>query len=207
VQINLFEPPAVPAPVAPAAPPRGGPLRVATIYHEPAALEHARGREILARFPDAERVEVASHWNIPGLHGNEGLVRDWVRVKRDVLVVGVRKSLACRPNGRSADFIAPAAANGCAMACAYCYVPRRKGFANPITVFANIDAITGYLERHARRQGPKAAPNQVDPSRWVYDVGENSDLSWTRSSATTCATPSPSSAACPTPRRRSPRST
>jgi DNA repair photolyase len=104
-------------------------------------------------------------------------VRDWVRVKRDTLVLGVRKSLQCRLNGRSADYIAPSAANGCAMACAYCYVPRRKGFANPITTFVNIDEILGYLERHARRLGPKREPNQVDPAAWVYDVGENSDVS------------------------------
>ena len=178
MQTDLFDPPAA-APLAslPGPPPGRSLLRVRTIYHEAAALDYARGREILARFPDAERVEVASHWNIPGLHGNEGLVRDWVRVKRDVLVLGVRKSLACRPNGRSADWIAPSAANGCAMACAYCYVPRRKGFANPITVFANSDEILGYVERHARRQGPKAVPNQVDAAHWVYDLGENSDLS------------------------------
>jgi spore photoproduct lyase family protein len=104
-------------------------------------------------------------------------VKDWVRVKRDTLVLGVRKSLQCRLNGRSADYIAPAAANGCAMACAYCYVPRRKGFANPITTFVNADEILGYLERHARRLGPKREPNQVDPAAWVYDVGENSDVS------------------------------
>ena len=152
-------------------------LDVRRIYLEPQVEEFARGREILERYPDAERVEVPSHWNIPGLHGNEGLVRDWVRTKRDVLVLGVRKSLACRPNGRSADWIAPSAANGCAMACAYCYVPRRKGFANPITTFVNIEQILGYLERHAARQGPKAEPNQVDPRFWVYDTGENSDLS------------------------------
>ena len=152
-------------------------LRVGRIYLEPGVADHARGREILARFPDAERVEVPSHWNIPGLHGNEGLVKDWVRVKRDTLVLGVRKSLQCRLNGRSADYIAPSAANGCAMACAYCYVPRRKGFANPITTFVNNDEILAYLARHARRLGPKREPNQVDPAAWVYDVGENSDVS------------------------------
>jgi DNA repair photolyase len=104
-------------------------------------------------------------------------VKDWVRVKRDTLVLGVRKSLQCRLNGRSADYIAPSAANGCAMACAYCYVPRRKGFANPITTFVNNDEILAYLARHARRLGPKREPNQVDPAAWVYDVGENSDVS------------------------------
>jgi spore photoproduct lyase family protein len=63
------------------------------------------------------------------------------------------------------------------MACAYCYVPRRKGFANPITTFVNNDEILAYLARHARRLGPKREPNQVDPAAWVYDVGENSDVS------------------------------
>lgn len=152
-------------------------LRVGRIYLEPGVTGYARGREILARFPDAERVEVASHWNIPGLHGNEGLVKDWTRVKRDTLVLGVRKSLSCRPNGRSADYIAPGLSNGCAMACAYCYVPRRKGYANPITTFVNHDEVLGYLERHARRLGPKRTPDQVDPAAWVYDVGENGDCS------------------------------
>jgi spore photoproduct lyase family protein len=91
-------------------------------------------------------------------------------------VLGVKKSLSARPNGRSADFIAPSTASGCAMACAYCYVPRRKGYANPVTVFANIEQITGYLGRHIGRQ-PAKEPNQVDPAAWVYDIGENSDCS------------------------------
>jgi spore photoproduct lyase family protein len=63
------------------------------------------------------------------------------------------------------------------MACSYCYVPRRKGFANPITVFVNIDQVLGYLERHAGRQGAKTVPNQCDPVDWVYDLGENGDCS------------------------------
>ncbi len=56
-------------------------------------------------------------------------------------------------------------------------MPRRKGYANPITVFTNIEQITGYLRRHVARQGPKTEPNQVDWTSWVYDIGENSDCS------------------------------
>src|SRR5690606_16908367 len=110
-------------------------LNIQRIYLEPQVETHARGREILARFPYAERIEVPSHWKIPGLHGNEGLAPQWLRIKRDVLVLGVRKSLTARANCRSSHWVAASAANGCAMACAYCYVPRRKGFANPISVF------------------------------------------------------------------------
>jgi spore photoproduct lyase len=152
-------------------------LEIGTIYYEAAAADLPRGREVLARFPDAERIEVASHWNIPSLYGNEGNVDDWVRIKRSVLVLGIKKGLSMRPNGRSADFIAPSTSNGCAMACAYCYVPRRKGYANPISVFANIDQICAAIARHASRQGSKPAPDQIDPQAWVYDLGENGDLS------------------------------
>jgi spore photoproduct lyase len=152
-------------------------LDVRTIYHEPTVEDWERGRQVLARFPDAERVEVPSHQDIPGLYGNPGGVTDWVRTKRQVLVLGEKKSLAARPNGRSADFIAPSTSNGCAMACSYCYVPRRKGYANPVTVFVNTERVLGYLERHVGRQGPKPAPNQCDPTDWVYDIGENGDCS------------------------------
>ena len=151
------------------------PLDIARIYLEPAVEEHARGREVLARFPQAERIPVASHWRIPELR--EGDPGDYLAAKRHSLVLGVKKGLTFRPNGRSADFIAPSSSNGCAMACAYCYVARRKGHANPISVFVNIEQILAATARHATRQGPKTMPNQVDPQAWVYDLGENGDLS------------------------------
>lgn len=151
-------------------------LGVSHIFLEPDVRRYPRGMEILARYPDAELTEVPSHWNIPGLHGNQGLVKDWVRIKKSVLVLGVRKGFPVRPNGRSADFIAPGFASGCTMACAYCYVPRRKGFANPISTFVNLEPILRAVARHAAKQEPKK-PAQTDPKYWVYDIGENSDVS------------------------------
>ncbi|MFE7094984.1 spore photoproduct lyase family protein [Streptomyces erythrochromogenes] len=152
-------------------------LSVGTIFAEPAAAASPRGRQVLARYPDAEIVPVDSHWRIPDLHGNEGNVDRWVRIKTETLVLGEKKTLTTRPNGRSADWIAPGPANGCAMACAYCYVPRRKGYANPVTVFTNIERTIAHLSRHVARLGPKPEANQCDPVAWVYDIGENSDCS------------------------------
>ncbi|MCJ2017259.1 spore photoproduct lyase family protein [Methylobacterium sp. E-065] len=152
-------------------------LDIRRIYHEPVVADYPLGQEILARFPDAERISVPSHWNIPDLHGNAGSVDDWVRIKRSTLVLGVKKGLTMRPNGRSAHFIAPSTSNGCAMACAYCYVPRRKGFANPISLFVNIEQACAAIQRHAARQGPLPAPDLIDPAFWIYDIGENGDLS------------------------------
>ncbi|WP_371930639.1 spore photoproduct lyase family protein [Streptomyces poriferorum] len=152
-------------------------LDVREIYAEPAALDSPRGRQIVARLPGVRVTEVASHWRIPALHGNDGNIGRWVRIKTDTLVLGVKHTLRTRPNGRSADWIAPGSSNGCAMACAYCYVPRRKGYANPITLFTNIEEIVAHVRRHVRAQGRKTEPNQCDPQAWVYDIGENGDCS------------------------------
>lgn len=287
-------------------------LDIHTIYYEPTILNYPRGQEILNNYPHVERVEVASHWNIPELHGNEELVEDWNKVKRNVLVLGVKKTVKCTPFYRSCDFIAPSHANGCAMACVYCvaegtliatpqgkipiehirdgnevfaydsssksivvatvsalasrnvekvlgihigdailratkehpvmtrtgwvqaeelkqgdeilcsatnnelqyknisssihhitkptivynfhvpgpesyiangiithncFVARRKGFANPITTFVNIEQICASIEKHANKQGFKWEPSQADPSLWVYEIGTNNDCS------------------------------
>jgi spore photoproduct lyase family protein len=63
------------------------------------------------------------------------------------------------------------------MACSYCYVPRRKGFANPISIFVNIEQICNYLQKHAAKQGMFMMPDQIDEKYWVYEIGENGDCS------------------------------
>jgi spore photoproduct lyase family protein len=184
MQLPLFD-----LPVSDPAPERPAPLAdrpalladlldVQQIYLEPdLEARFPRARAILARFPGVERIEVPSHWNIPGLHGNEGSAEQWMQIKRSTLVLGTKKSLSADRNDRSSDFTAPSHASGCALGCAYCYVPRRKGFANPISTFVNIEQIAGYIERHAKRQGLKTTPTTADPDLWVYEIGNTSDCS------------------------------
>ena len=47
-------------------------IDIERIYLELAVETYTRGQEILAKYPDAERTYVDSHWKIPSLHGNEG---------------------------------------------------------------------------------------------------------------------------------------
>lgn len=99
-------------------------LSISRIYHEPKVMEYPRGREMLERFPDAERIQVASHQAIPELFGFEGAVEDWLWNKKNVLILGTKKALQARPNTRSSNWVAPSHSNGCS----YCYVPRQKGY-------------------------------------------------------------------------------
>ncbi|MEO2105297.1 MAG: spore photoproduct lyase family protein, partial [Actinomycetota bacterium] len=55
-------------------------LDVRTIYLQPAVLDLLTGRQVLDRFPHAERIEVEGHQGIAGLHGNEGNAERWMAV-------------------------------------------------------------------------------------------------------------------------------
>ena len=181
-------------------------LSVRAIHAEPAAAASPRGRQILRVSPKPR----SSRWTRTGgsrtSTATRGTSTAGSAIKSEVLVLGERKTLTTRPNGRSADWIAPGPANGCAMACAYCYVPRRKGYANPITVFTNIESIIAHLSRHVARLGPKTEANQCDPTAWVYDIGENSDCSVDALISDNVADLIRSFARCPPPRPLSPPS-
>ena len=152
-------------------------LDITQIYLEPEVRNYKRGQEILAKYSNAKLIEVPSHWKIPELHGFAGSAEDWIRIKKHVLVLGIKKSLSCRPNTRSANFIAPFESNGCTMSCSYCYVPRRKGYANPITLYVNIEQALQYMKRHITKKGIKLMPDEVDAGYWIYEIGEGGDCS------------------------------
>jgi spore photoproduct lyase len=138
-------------------------------------LWRANADAIISRFPQAEVVPVKSHQHIPELY--EADPGNWMTTKREHLVLGVRATMTHQVNGRSADFIAASFSNGCLSACQYCYVARRKGGSNPLTIFVNIEQIAASIRKHQNKLGPKTEPNQCDPRLWTYDIGCNADLS------------------------------
>jgi spore photoproduct lyase len=129
---------------------------------------------IIRRFPDAEVSEVESHWQIPELFAADA--GDWMRNKRENLVLGIKSGLTHTKNGRSADFIAASNSNGCLSSCQYCYVARRKGGSNPLTIFVNVEEIAASIRKHQKKLGAKLEPNQCDANFWTYDIGCNADL-------------------------------
>lgn len=138
-------------------------------------LWRENAENILRRYPQAEIVEVESHWQIPELFDADA--KNWMQNKRETLVLGIKSGLTHQKNGRSADFIAASNSNGCLSSCQYCYVARRKGGSNPLTIFVNIEEIADSIRRHQKKLGPKIEPNQCDERFWTYDIGCNADLS------------------------------
>lgn len=166
-------------------------LDIQKIYIQSDAYKYPRTQEILDDYPLAEKIEVDNHWKLEGLNQNPEVLKQWTQIKSHSLILGVKQSIATRPNCRSTDFIAPSIANGCTGACSYCYVARRKGYANPITTFVNIDKILAHIDRKCKKLGKKTVNYtvakelkttvedlaQTDPFLWTFDIGENSDIS------------------------------
>ena len=151
-------------------------IDIKKIFLQEKAKQYPTTYKVILQNPQAEIVPVKSHWNIPELNGNQELVKSWNKVKREYLVLGVLSSMRFQENGRSTDYISPSFANGCSMACTYCYVARRKGYANPISIFVNYEKILQSITNHAAKLGDKQ-PNQCDPVYWTYDIGCNNDVS------------------------------
>lgn len=155
------------------------------IYLQTSATNTDLAGEVLFKFPNAEVIPVENHWNIPALHKNEELLSKWPLVKRQYLVIGNKAKYEFEPNGRSTDFIGPSVSNGCMMSCAYCYVARRKQYANPVTLYANREQMISSWETHLKAL-PTKEPNQTHATLWTYDIGCNNDISI---DASLCNTP------------------
>jgi len=66
-----------------------------------------------------------------------------------------------------------------------CYVARRKGYANPITLYSNRDQMIAAWKRHLSKL-PMKQPHQTHATLWTYDLGCNNDISV---DASACETP------------------
>ncbi len=135
----------------------------------------SKANNIITKYPHAEVIKVPSHWNIKEI--SELPEEEWIKSKRSILVLGIKKEITIEVNGRSTDFMLPSHANGCLSSCSYCYVQRRKKGANPLTIFLNTEDILEKLKTHAKYIGKRTTSGQTDAALWTYEIGNNNDCS------------------------------
>lgn len=131
--------------------------------------------ETIKRFPEAQVIKVKSHNKIKELYDMDP--KEWIKSKKDYLVLGIKKDLTHQENTKSSDFIAASSTTGCIASCQYCYVARNTGGSNVAKTYVNINEIIKSIDSHQKRIGPKTIPNQQDDKLWVYDIGCNNDNS------------------------------
>lgn len=131
--------------------------------------------ETISKFPNAKIVKVKSHNKIKELY--EINPQEWIKSKKDYLVLGIKKDLKHQANTKSSDFIAASHTTGCLASCQYCYVARNSGGSNVAKSYVNIKEITNSIDSHQKEIGKKTISNQQDSEFWVYDIGCNNDNS------------------------------
>ena len=137
-----------------------------------------RANKIISMFPEAKIHYTNSYWRNEITSGFTP--EEWIKVKKDYLVLGLRRTFKFQDSGRSTDFIPPSHSTGCLSACQYCYHARRttsSGYGgNPMSILLNHEEIWHHMKNHSRML-PKKQANQCDPIYWTYDIGNVNDVS------------------------------
>ena len=147
------------------------------LYYDPRIFKYEYGKKLFEKYKYLEKHEIKTHWQIPEINRDEKNKYKWMKIKSQVLILGIKAGLKVQCGSRSCDFGTQSPCHGCPMACSYCYVARSKGYANPVTIFANIDRVISKTLEHASTISKKTEPTQADAKFWIYDIGGHSDPS------------------------------
>ena len=124
----------------------------------PAALEHAHGRQIVARVEDLGLpVERLKSNRLTGLRDDENPRRAYVQAKATLAIVTAPPTkLKLQPIPPSADWRFDLA-EGCPAHCQYCYLAGSLSGPPVTRVYANLDEILGNLESYLGQGGVTSA--------------------------------------------------
>ncbi len=134
------------------------------IYFETNSGSYELGKYLLKKYEDfgVPVIRIDDHNNIPELRQRENA--DFPKMK-DILVVGIRKSLTHRRNNKTSDFLVPYTSSGCSAMCLYCYLVCTYYKCAYLRIFVNREAMMKKLLSAAEKY-----PGSV------FEIGSNSDL-------------------------------
>ncbi|MGI5850282.1 MAG: radical SAM protein [Christensenellales bacterium] len=132
------------------------------IYVERGCEAYELGKNLIEKYADTEMVWIEDHNRI--LELRERPDSDFPRLK-DILVLGIRKSLTYRKNNKTSDYLVPYTSSGCSAMCLYCYLVCTYYKCSYLRVFVNREQMMKKLKDSARKY-----PGSV------FEIGSNSDL-------------------------------
>ena len=134
------------------------------VFVEKGCENYELGRELAERYRKlgVEVVPVEDHNKIPQMRQRPA--SDFPKMK-DMLVLGIRKSLAYRKNNKTSDFLVPYTSSGCSAMCMYCYL---------VCTYYNCSYLRVFVNREQMMEKLKASASKYPGS--VFEIGSNSDL-------------------------------
>jgi spore photoproduct lyase len=134
------------------------------VYFEKKSDDYDLGKQLLKKYIDlgVPVIWIDDHNKIPELRQRENA--DFPKLK-NLLVIGIRKSLTHRRNNKTSDFLVPYTSSGCSAMCLYCYLVCTYYTSAYLRIFVNREAMMKKLLSAAEKY-----PGSV------FEIGSNSDL-------------------------------
>jgi len=133
------------------------------IYYEKEIVNYPLGKELMYKYNDVPKIEIANHNNIEEMRNKSN--KDFPYMKRN-LIIGIRKTHKFVPNHKTSDFLVPYTSSGCTAACMYCYLVCNYNKCAYLRLFVNREKMLDKIIRTANNSENKL----------VFEIGSNSDL-------------------------------
>ena len=133
------------------------------IYYEKAIENYELGKQLMEKYKDVPKVEIASHNAIEEMRKKEN--KEFVNMKRN-LIIGVRKTHKFVENHKVSDYLVPYTSSGCTAACLYCYLVCNYNKCAYLRLFVNREQMLDKIIKTAEKSDKNL----------TFEIGSNSDL-------------------------------
>ena len=90
-----------------------------SIYYEPDIKNYELGKELLKKYKEVPKFEIANHNNIEEMRNKAN--KEFANMKKN-LIIGIRKTHKFVENHKTSDYLVPYTSSGCIASCLYCYL-------------------------------------------------------------------------------------
>ena len=133
------------------------------IYFEKAIEDYPLGKELLKKYKDVPKIEIASHNAIVEMRKKDN--KEFADMKRN-LIIGVRKTHKFVENHKVSDYLVPYTSSGCTAACMYCYLVCNYNKCAYLRLFVNREQMLDKIIKTAEKSDKDL----------TFEIGSNSDL-------------------------------
>jgi len=133
------------------------------IYFEKAIEEYPLGKELMEKYKDVPKIEIASHNAIEEMRKKDN--KEFAEMKRN-LIIGVRKTHKFVENHKVSDYLVPYTSSGCIAACMYCYLVCNYNKCAYLRLFVNREKMLDKIIKTAEKSDRDL----------TFEIGSNSDL-------------------------------
>ncbi len=138
-------------------------LKPKAIYFEKEIINYPLGRELMEKYKEVPKIEIANHNNIEEMRKKSN--QEFVNMKRN-LIIGVRKTHKFVENHKISDYLVPYTSSGCTASCMYCYLVCNYNKCAYLRLFVNREQMLEKIIKTLNKEEREL----------TFEIGSNSDL-------------------------------